>query len=94
MILSSVYMPQGGSPQRSKGLKRKGPVLINCARRKYTFRWPNHDPRRTDQCNLHTHVIDDKNKSLDRCARPHARPEHARVEPETMWLPHCPGVAP
>ena len=23
-----VYMPQGGSPQRSKGLKRKGPVLI------------------------------------------------------------------
>ena len=23
-----VYMPQGGSPQRSKGLKKKGPVLI------------------------------------------------------------------
>ena len=28
MILSSVYMPQGGSLQRSKGLKRNGPVLI------------------------------------------------------------------
>ena len=28
MLLSSVYMPQGGSPQRSKGLKRKGPALI------------------------------------------------------------------
>ena len=28
MISSSVHMPQGGSPQRSKGLKRKGPALI------------------------------------------------------------------
>ena len=27
MILSSVYMPQGGSAQRSKGLESKGPVL-------------------------------------------------------------------
>ena len=28
MILSSVHMPQGGSPQRSKGLKRQGSALI------------------------------------------------------------------
>ena len=39
MILSSVYMPQGGSPQRSKGLESKGLVLIE--REENTpFRWP------------------------------------------------------
>ena len=28
MIVSSVYMPQGGSLQRSRGLQSKGPVLV------------------------------------------------------------------
>ena len=39
MVLSSLYMPHGGSPQRSRGFKRKSPLLI--VRVENTpFRWP------------------------------------------------------